>query len=198
MKKNKIFKAVSLFLVIFMIGMTWLYGEIRVNAADIQEESIDEHELSLAEYRDILITQEGFSEKEADAKIAAHTMRRSPTVKLYSVTKTKSKVISGEFKLRCQVTVYVWRDVSYGNVEIDHATTPYLGLDGPVIDSDFRSTPQATNTTNKLTVDYNGQLFFTVTQGVSVGFGSISASTSSTTTYSHWVSGNFIWNLSEI
>ncbi|OUO99935.1 hypothetical protein [Sellimonas caecigallum] len=200
MLRKKKFKILSAFLIMALYG-TCFSGYTIVNAAqtsDVLNETVEEKEISLSEYKDILIQDEKFTPEEADKKIENLIQRRGPVVRLYRVVKTKTETIKNNFKLECRVTVYVYRDQMYGNVEIDHATAPTIGLIGPVINSSYSGNQEATNTPTKLTVDYNGHLYFTVTVGVSVGFGTVSASTSTTESYSYGVSGQFIWNLSEI
>ncbi len=188
---------------------TMLFGmsTISVNASEQQEkvedvivETLSEKEISLEEYKEILISEEGFSEKEAEARIASHIAKRGPTVKLYSVNKSKTKVIKGTFKLQCKATVYVWRTYQGENVEIDHITAPHVAIIGPIINSSYSGNQEASVASNKKSfwVDYNGVFYFTTNKGVSVGFGYVSASTSTTISYGYSTSGKFNWALSEI
>ena len=199
MMKKKRLRITSLILSLLLISGCWMSGIVVANAADtgITSETVEEREISLAEYREILIN-DGLTPSEADAKINSHVVTRGPVVRLYEVVKTKRKQIKGSFYLECRVHIYVWRDANYGNMEIDHAAAPSVNLVGPVINSSYSGNQSASCTTSKVTVVYNGQLYFTVNSGVSVGFGSISASTSTTTTYSYGVSGSFIWTLAEV
>ena len=197
--KRKKTKIMSMILALLLIGGSLVNDMVPVKAADagVTSETIEEKEISLEEYREILI-RDGFTPEEADAKINSHVVTRGPLVKLYQVVKTKRKTIQGKYKLRCDVRVYVWRDEDYGNVEIDHATSPYIKLEGPAIGKSYSGNQEAFTTSTKVTVDYNGQFLITVDNSVSLSFGAITVSTDVSKTYSYWVDGSFIWNLNEI
>ena len=111
--------------------------------------TVNEEALSIDEYKQVLIS-DGFSEEQAMVKITPHLILRINPQQVYRVTKTKSRSIMNGFSLRCQVTVYVWREVSTGeNLEIDHAAAPYVQMIGHSASSSFEGGIEATTTTKK-------------------------------------------------
>lgn len=204
MKKKRMLS--SILACVLFTGI-WFQNILPVNASekvkkseDTINETLSEKEISLEEYKEILVNEEGLSEREAEARITSHIARRGPTIKLYSVVKRKTTTIQGSFKLQCQATVYIWRSNEGENIEIDHITAPNVALVGKVINSSFSGNQEASVASNKKSfwVDYNGVFYFTVNKGVSVGFGYVSGSTSTTTSYGYSTSGKFNWALSEI
>lgn len=170
-------------------------------AVDSQEnsETISEKEVPIEEYKQILMRDLDITEEQAEARILPHTRMRGNPHKVYAVSKSKSKKMDSNFKLLCMVTVYVWRDTStLENLEIDHVAAPYVGISGDTISTDFDGTAEASCTTKKVTVDYNGQCYFETDVSFDLSWAIPVVETSTSVKWRDPVSGQFTWTLSEI
>lgn len=196
MKMKKVACLAMVFTLLITNAVFAATDDYEKNEIDVVEDKIitkEEYIEAVAEYKNLTYSE---AEQEMKNEIA---IARVPAESVVTISRSVTKTVNSDFKLRCTAYLQVVRDNSTNKyIEITKVLSPYVDLEGPSIRSTMSGNPEAEWSGKKATVYCNGTITYTAPQTtVSINYPGVSIGTnvSGDTNYRYNVSKTFVFSI---